>query len=126
MRQPWYASGFWNDEQNPDQDIATRPLSNDYNVEVVVEPHYLPEHSNPDESEYAFSYQVAISNFGHQSVQLISRHWIITNADGEVELPLAQAGLWLVKSVYMQATEGADQNRGEWESWWASLTFERP
>ncbi|MEO8381811.1 MAG: DUF4198 domain-containing protein [Acidobacteriota bacterium] len=45
-----------------------------------------------------------------------------TNAKGEVSLPLARTGLWLVKAVTMgPAPAGAD---ADWESWWASLTFE--
>ena len=45
-----------------------------------------------------------------------------TNARGEVTLPLARSGFWLVKAVHMEpAPAGAGL---DWESWWASLTFE--
>jgi ApaG protein len=46
---------------------------------------YLPERSSPRDGSYLFMYNIRISNVGAQSAQLISREWIITNADGEVE-----------------------------------------
>jgi ApaG protein len=45
----------------------------------------MPERSAPRESQYLFEYHVRISNVGTDTTQLISREWIITNADGEVE-----------------------------------------
>lgn len=46
---------------------------------------YMPERSSAKDSQYLFEYHVRISNVGTESAQLISREWIITNADGEVE-----------------------------------------
>ena len=46
---------------------------------------YMPERSAPKEGQYLFEYHVRISNVGSETAQLISREWIITNADGEVE-----------------------------------------
>lgn len=46
---------------------------------------YVPERSSPAESHYFFSYRVRISNEGEETVQLVSREWIITDADGNVE-----------------------------------------
>src|SRR4051812_13088782 len=47
-----------------------------------------------------------------------------TDAKGRVTLPLAHAGFWLIKAVYMEA---APADAGvDWESWWASITFELP
>jgi ApaG protein len=45
----------------------------------------MPERSSPKDPLYLFEYQVRISNIGTETAQLISREWIITNADGEVE-----------------------------------------
>ena len=45
----------------------------------------MRERSAPADSEYLFEYHVRISNVGDDTSQLISREWIITNADGEVE-----------------------------------------
>jgi ApaG protein len=54
-------------------------------VEVRVESRYVPEQSNPDRGGWLFAYTVRIANKGGQTVQLISRHWIITDANGETE-----------------------------------------
>jgi ApaG protein len=46
---------------------------------------YIPERSSPATQQYFFAYHVTIANEGPDTVQLISRHWIITDADGRVE-----------------------------------------
>jgi ApaG protein len=46
---------------------------------------YLPEKSSPENSYYFFTYKIRISNLGRDTVQLISRQWIITDADGKVQ-----------------------------------------
>ena len=46
---------------------------------------YLPERSSPRDHEYLFAYFIRISNAGPDTAQLISRHWVITNTDGEEE-----------------------------------------
>jgi ApaG protein len=54
-------------------------------IQIEVRSEYLPGRSAPRESSYFFQYHVRISNVGDETAQLISREWIITNADGEVE-----------------------------------------
>jgi ApaG protein len=54
-------------------------------VLVQVESSYLPERSQPMQARWFFAYRIRISNQGEQVVQLISRHWIITDANGRVE-----------------------------------------
>jgi ApaG protein len=54
-------------------------------VKVEVESEYSEERSNPDQNVYFFVYHVVITNVGEETVRLISRHWIITNADGKKE-----------------------------------------
>lgn len=54
-------------------------------VKVDVESEYVEERSNPDQGVYFFAYKVVITNVGDRPVQLISRHWIITNAEGKKE-----------------------------------------
>ena len=54
-------------------------------IQIHVKTAYLPERSSPRESSYLFMYTIRISNVGTETAQLISREWIITNADGEVE-----------------------------------------
>ncbi len=54
-------------------------------IRVTVEATYLDDRSAPDENSYAFAYQVTIANEGHDGrVQLMRRHWIITDGNGEV------------------------------------------
>jgi hypothetical protein len=47
-----------------------------------------------------------------------------TDRDGRARVALAVAGPWLLKSVHMLRAVGADAERAEWESLWASSTFE--
>ena len=54
-------------------------------IQIHVKSAYLPERSSPRESSYLFMYNIRIANVGAETAQLISREWIITNADGEVE-----------------------------------------
>lgn len=54
-------------------------------VTVEVEPRYLPEESSPANRQFVFAYTVTIANEGSETVQLRTRHWIITDGDGKVE-----------------------------------------
>jgi ApaG protein len=54
-------------------------------VRIQVRSAYIPERSAPAEGRYFFAYHVLISNEGTETVQLISREWIITDGDGRVE-----------------------------------------
>jgi ApaG protein len=56
-----------------------------YEFRVDVEPQYLPEQSAPGQDVYSFSYTITITNTGEVTAQLISRHWIIANALGQLE-----------------------------------------
>jgi ApaG protein len=54
-------------------------------VRVQVTSCYDAERSSPQESYYFFAYQVRIENVGRETVQLISREWIITDANGDAQ-----------------------------------------
>jgi ApaG protein len=54
-------------------------------VGVSVITTYLPSHSRPEEEQFTFAYTITISNAGDVPVQLLSRHWIITDADNRVQ-----------------------------------------
>ena len=54
-------------------------------IRIEVQSTYMPERSAPSDGQYLFEYHVRVSNVGDETAQLISREWIITNADGEVE-----------------------------------------
>jgi ApaG protein len=51
-------------------------------VRIQVRSSYVPERSSPEEKHYFFAYRVRISNLGDETVQLVRREWIITDADG--------------------------------------------
>lgn len=53
-----------------------------YQFSCEVHPLYLPEQSNPSEDIYGFSYTVTLTNTGEVAAQLISRHWLINDANG--------------------------------------------
>jgi len=52
---------------------------------VRVQSRYLAERSSPEEEQWFFIYTVEIANLGEETVQLVSRHWIITDANGVVQ-----------------------------------------
>ena len=54
-------------------------------IDVRVVPRYLPEQSDPLQENYGFAYTITLSNLGNEPAQLISRHWIILDADGHRE-----------------------------------------
>ena len=54
-------------------------------VRVEVECRYSPDRSEPSRREYFFLYTVRITNEGEEPVQLLNRHWVITNAHGRVQ-----------------------------------------
>src|SRR5258708_30199006 len=68
------ASGFF--RNRPMYRAVTRQ------IEVTVEPNFLPEESSVDKGEYFWSYTIVITNSGTETVQLRTRHWIITDATG--------------------------------------------
>jgi ApaG protein len=53
-------------------------------IVVSVEPTYLDARSSPDESQYFWAYRVTIENHGRETVQLLNRHWMISNSRGEL------------------------------------------
>ena len=55
-----------------------------HNVRVEVESKYSPDYSQPFQAQWRFIYTIRITNEGAETVQLLSRHWIITDAMGEV------------------------------------------
>ena len=53
-------------------------------IRIRVRSAYVPERSQPEENQWFFVYSVQISNEGAETAQLVSRHWIITDANGQV------------------------------------------
>ena len=54
-------------------------------IEVTVEPNFLPERSSVENRQYFWSYTIVITNTGEETVQLQTRHWIITDASGRMQ-----------------------------------------
>ena len=60
-----------------------RALTRD--IEVTVEPYYLEEQSDPDDSRYVWGYRIVISNHSEITVTLMARYWHITDSLGRVQ-----------------------------------------
>lgn len=56
-----------------------------YELTVSVRAQYVEEQSDPNRGSYVFAYTVSIKNTGQITAQLISRHWIITDATNRVD-----------------------------------------
>jgi ApaG protein len=54
-------------------------------IEVTVEPNFLPEESSVEKGRYSWSYTIVITNSGEETVQLRTRHWIITDGSGRTQ-----------------------------------------
>ena len=54
-------------------------------IQITVMPQYLADRSEPDEGRYLWAYTIEIANLGRGTVQLVARHWVITDAAGKVE-----------------------------------------
>jgi len=88
---------FWHDPRGPAAKFynvrATGDRSNSMfnsdattrEIRVEVESRYVPERSEPSESNWFFVYDIRVSNLGNETVQLLSRHWIIADSTGEEE-----------------------------------------
>ena len=57
----------------------------DCEIRIQVATNYVDEQSEPDEGRYVFAYTITITNEGEVPAQLISRHWVITDANGKVQ-----------------------------------------
>jgi len=55
-----------------------------YALKVSVQTRFLPEQSKPEERQFSFAYTIRITNAGNVPTQVISRHWLITDASGKV------------------------------------------
>lgn len=54
-------------------------------IQITVMPQYLADQSDPEESRYVWAYTIEVTNLGRRTVQLVARHWVITDASGKVE-----------------------------------------
>ncbi len=56
-----------------------------YNIKVDVQTQYIAEQSDPEDERYVFAYTITIRNEGSVPAKLLTRHWIITNANGKTQ-----------------------------------------
>ena len=56
-----------------------------YRLNITTQVNYLAEQSDEAENRFVFSYTITLTNTGEIPVQLISRHWIITDANNDVQ-----------------------------------------
>ncbi len=75
--------------------MGCKPASNDakyfamnetkHQVQVAVRTTYLPAQSAPDQNRYVFAYTITITNAGSMSAKLVTRHWVITDANNRIQ-----------------------------------------
>lgn len=58
---------------------------NQHGVVIQTQVNYLPDQSDETGNRFVFSYTITITNLGHSAAKLISRHWIITDANNHVQ-----------------------------------------
>ena len=56
-----------------------------YEITVTTRTTYIPEQSDADKGRYVFAYTITLKNTGSVAAQLISRHWIITDANSQLQ-----------------------------------------
>lgn len=68
-----------------DEPVTDTGFDREQSIDISVSTRYLEEQSDPASDRYAFAYTIGIENRGEQSVQLLGRHWIITDDNEHVE-----------------------------------------
>lgn len=56
-----------------------------HDIRIKVATNYVDDQSEPDADRYVFAYTITISNDGDVPAKLLSRHWVITDANGKVQ-----------------------------------------
>ena len=60
-------------------------MSEKNKIVVKAEPHFLEAQSSPNKNRFVFAYTISITNVGTISAQLLTRHWLVTDANGKVQ-----------------------------------------
>ena len=83
---------------------------NTHKIHVEVNPAYIKEQSDPTNNHYVFSYTVTIRNEGDQPARLLTRHWVITDGDGQVQEVRGDGVIG--EQPYLQPGEGFQYTSG--------------
>jgi ApaG protein len=59
--------------------------NNKYEIRIEVATNYIVDQSEPDVGRYVFAYTITIENLSDVAARLLSRHWVITDANGKVQ-----------------------------------------
>jgi ApaG protein len=59
--------------------------NNKHEIRIQVATHYVDDQSQPDVGRFVFAYTITIENSGDMPAKLLSRHWVITDANGKVQ-----------------------------------------
>jgi len=80
-------------------------------IQVVVATRFLDDQSIPEDDRYVFAYTIRIVNLGEVPARLLSRHWIITDANGKVQEVRGEGVVgeqpWLRPGESFEYTSGA-------------------
>lgn len=60
-------------------------MSEKNKILVEATPHYIEAQSAPEEGRYVFAYTIKITNVGSAAAKLLTRHWLITDANGKIQ-----------------------------------------
>jgi ApaG protein len=60
-------------------------MTNKYEISVAARSAFVPDQSDADEGRFVFAYTITITNTGSVAARLISRHWLITDSDNQVQ-----------------------------------------
>lgn len=63
--------------------FAAMPNTDKHRIKVSIKTSYLPGQSAPDQNRYVFAYTVTITNDGEAPAKLLTRHWVITDANSQ-------------------------------------------
>lgn len=81
-----------------------------HKITVKVDPFYIEDQSAPDENRYVFAYTVNIQNTGTVAAKLLTRHWIITDANGKIQEVRGQGVVG--EQPYLRPGEGFQYTSG--------------
>lgn len=83
-------------------------------IRIQAAPRFIGEHSDEAESRYAFAYTITIHNESSEDVQLLRRHWLITDSEQRTDEVEGDGVIgqqpWIAAGTYFQYTSGAVLN----------------